>query len=111
MRGFVSFLLFAAFFFFMMRFGCGAHAGHGGNSGGHGSGPTEGASASSSIDPVCGMRVKGDTGYAKMYRGSQYRFCSRDCLDKFDASPDQYLARQAGSARPVDTMGHGGHPS
>ena len=29
MEGLVSLLLFAAFFYFMMRFGCGAHMGHG----------------------------------------------------------------------------------
>ena len=36
MSGLVTFLLFAAAFFFMMRFGCGAQAGHGGHHGGHG---------------------------------------------------------------------------
>ena len=29
-----------------------------------------------SVDPVCGMQVAGDTGYAKMFRGTGYRFCS-----------------------------------
>ena len=31
MSGLLGFLLFAALFFVMMRFGCGAHAGHGGH--------------------------------------------------------------------------------
>ena len=34
MSGLVSFLLFAAVFYFMMRFGCGAHMVHG-HGGGH----------------------------------------------------------------------------
>ena len=37
MEGLFSFLLFAVFFYLMMRFGCGAHMGHGGhgNQAGH----------------------------------------------------------------------------
>ncbi len=31
MSGFVSLLLFAGFFYLMMRFGCGAHMVHGGH--------------------------------------------------------------------------------
>jgi hypothetical protein len=64
MEGLGSLLLFAAFFYFMMRFGCrahmvhghgggrGEHAGHGGHAGqgGHEQGP-------SAKDPVCGMDV------------------------------------------------------
>lgn len=109
MSGLVTFLLFGAVFFLMMRFGCGAHAGHGGH-GDHEAGPGMGsnASLSASVDPVCGMRVEGDTGYARMYRGAAYRFCSRDCLDKFDASPDQYTARQPSTG---GHEGHGGHAS
>jgi YHS domain-containing protein len=98
MSGLVSFLLFGALFFFMMRFGCGAHAGHGGHDGGHGEAAP--ARPPNDIDPVCGMPVKPDSGYAKLYRGVQYRFCSRDCLDKFDASPDQYLTPKH------DVVGH-----
>ncbi len=106
MSGLVSFLLFGGFFFLMMRFGCGAHAGHGGHakhgdpSAGHG---VDGnAPLTPSVDPVCGMRVAGDTGYAKMFRGTAYRFCSRDCLDKFDATPEQYVGPQPSGG------GHGG---
>lgn len=82
MEGLGSFLLFAVFFYLMMRFGCGAHMvhgyGHGGSSGKH-------------IDPVCGMEVETDQGYGKMYEGQLYRFCTRSCLDKFDADPERYL--------------------
>lgn len=95
MSGLVSFLLFGALFFVMMRFGCGAHAGHGGHQGGHGEHDND--SPSAAVDPVCGMAVALDKGYTKVYRGQSYRFCSRDCLDKFEASPDQYLSPQHGA--------------
>ena len=103
MSGLVSFLLFAGVFFFLMRLGCGAHAGHGGHHADHGDRSRE--RPTSGVDPVCGMRVEPDSGYAKMYRGVQYRFCSRECLDKFEVSPDQYLAQKH------DVIGHQGHES
>ena len=71
MQGLFSLLMFAAFFYFMMRFGCGAHMVHG--HGGHGGGHKHGG------DGAVG-------------------FCSRACLDKFEANPDQYLTK-AGGAR------------
>jgi YHS domain-containing protein len=75
----------------MMRFGCGAHMVHGG----HGSHGNHGQPAESGdTDPVCGMQVAADSGYAKVYQGKQYRFCSRNCLDKFDADPQQYLGKE-----------------
>ena len=102
MSGLVSFLLFAAFFFVMMRFGCGAHAGHGGH---HRNYQKPGADASASgTDPVCGMAVAADSGYAKVYQGVQIRFCSRVCLDKFDASPDKYRGQP-----PKVAAAHAGH--
>ena len=91
MDGLFSLLLFAVFFYLMMRYGCGAHMvhGHGGHGGhaGHGE-----ESASQSVDPVCDMEVEPDKGYTKMYEGRQYRLCSRACLDRFEASPQQYAA-------------------
>ena len=104
MSGLLSFLLFGALFFFMMRFGCGPHAGHGGHANHrHGSGsdgPIESGqqSLTAGIDPVCGMKVDAEVGYLKMFRGKSYRFCSRDCLDKFEAEPDRYAA-QPGSGQ------------
>ena len=91
MQGFLSLLLFAAFFYFMMRFGCGAHMvhGHGGHGGHEGSSPPEG----NRKDPVCGMEVAPGAGYAKMQQGRQYRFCSRKCLDQFEADSQRYVAR------------------
>ncbi|MFZ5502553.1 MAG: YHS domain-containing protein [Pseudomonadota bacterium] len=87
MEGLFSLLLFALFFYVMMRFGCGAHMIHGG----HGQ---HTAGSGDSTDPVCGMQVSADSGYTKMHQGTQYRFCSRSCLDKFDANPQQYLKKE-----------------
>lgn len=96
MPGVLSLLLFAAFFYFMMRFGCGAHVVHGhGAHGGRGSGGDE--AGGSSTDPVCHMPVPIDQGYSKTHLGRPYRFCSRACLDKFDASPTRYLTDPGGA--------------
>ena len=107
MSGLLSFLLFGALFFVMMRFGCGSHVGHGGH-GGHGahSPQRDGKNAQpvtppthhtldSGVDPVCGMKVEPGTGYASVYQSQTVRFCSRDCLDKFESQPQQYLGAGA----------------
>ncbi|ALP53762.1 metal ion permease [Candidatus Tenderia electrophaga] len=96
MDGLLTFLIFAGLFYVMMRFGCGAHMVHGhGDHSGHGSG------GGKHIDPVCGMEVEVDKGYGKMYEGTLYRFCSKSCLDKFDANPEQY------PNKPPDSGEHG----
>jgi YHS domain-containing protein len=82
MEGVLTLLVFAGVFYLMMRFGCGAHRVHG-----HG----EGGAQATGRDPVCGMSVPTDQGYAKVHRGTAYRFCSRKCLDQFDADPERYL--------------------
>jgi len=83
MEGLISLLLFAALFYLMMRFGCGAHMVHG-HGAGHGA-------KSKHKDPVCGMDVDPEQGYGKMHDGTLYRFCSRRCLDAFEAEPARYL--------------------
>jgi YHS domain-containing protein len=85
----ISFLLFAALFYFMMRFGCGSHMvhGHHGHEGRDGRGPGFGGS---SRDPVCGREVEPGRGYSEVFGGQTYRFCSRRCLDQFDAKPEQF---------------------
>ena len=92
MRGLLTLLLYAAFFYLMMRFGCGAHMvhGHGGHDHeGHGAcGPGEG----SDKDPVCGMAVAPGQGYTKSYEGRVLNFCSRKCLDSFETEPQRYVA-------------------
>ncbi len=88
MDGLLLLLVFAGVFYFMMRFGCGAHMVHGHS--GHSK------AGEKTIDPVCGVEVAIDKGYGKMYEGTLYRFCSRDCLDKFDADPGYYLSHGRG---------------
>jgi YHS domain-containing protein len=96
MEGLFSLLVFAGLFYFMMRFGCGAHMVHGHSGhGGHGGGEQR-EGTSRAIDPICGMEVAPDKGYTKMYEGRQYRLCSRACLDKFEANPRQYTAPAEG---------------
>ena len=86
----LSFLLFAALFYLMMRYGCGAHMVHGrhGKHEGHGGGGPE----ESHKDPVCGMAVGPGQGYSKNYQGRELHFCSKQCLDKFDSQPERYVA-------------------
>ena len=45
-----------------------------------------------SKDPVCGMEIDPLEGYGKMHVGQLYRFCSKACLEQFEAEPDKYLA-------------------
>jgi|AZID01.1.fsa_nt_gi YHS domain-containing protein len=89
MDGLLSLLLFGGVFLLMMRFGCGAHVMHGG----HDKQPHQrnGEGETDHIDPVCGMTVDPNEGYGKVYQGNLYRFCSRDCLDRFDADPEAYM--------------------
>ena len=94
MQGLFSLLMFAAFFYFMMRFGCGAHMVHG--HGGHGGHEPRGNPEGTTKDPVCGMDVAPGTGYSKMHQGRTYQLCSRKCLDQFDAEPQRYVANTGG---------------
>ena len=107
MEGILWLLAIAGFFYFMMRFGCGAHMVHGhgghGNHGGqgdsdgvvkgdgtHGGHAVQGSVGRDPTDPVCGMEVDPASGYGRVYEGKEYRFCSRTCLDQFDAEPGRY---------------------
>ncbi len=85
----LSLLLFAGLFYFMMRGGCGSHAVHGHHHAGHSDvpGPAK--------DPVCGTEVEQERGYSEVFSGREYRFCSRKCLDKFDAEPQLFASRRA----------------
>jgi YHS domain-containing protein len=86
----VSFLLFAGLFYFMMRLGCGAHAVHGH----HHAGRAE-ATGRAKKDLVCDMYVEQGRGYSEVFSGREYRFCSRKCLDKFDAEPQRFASGRA----------------
>jgi YHS domain-containing protein len=94
MDSFLSFLLFAVLFYVMMRFGCGAHMVHGH----HGSDKTEPAGDDKHVDPVCGKTVDPNEGYGKMHADHLYRFCSRQCLDTFEAEPARYTSKQLEAA-------------
>lgn len=96
MEGLGSLLLFALTFYFMMRFGCGAHMIHG--HGGHSDRGDASAQPGDRKDPVCGMDVAAGQGYSKMHEGRQLQFCSKQCLDKFELSPERYGAH-AGATR------------
>lgn len=90
MEGLLWLLVFGAGFYLMMRFGCGAHRVHGHD---HVSGAEHGAQggAAGGRDPVCGMQVADDSGYTKAHEGTRYRFCSKSCLEKFEANPANYV--------------------
>jgi putative ABC transport system ATP-binding protein len=48
-------------------------------------------------DPVCGMRVDEWTAtLITEHRGERVVFCSRRCLERFEANPDAYVAEAAG---------------
>lgn len=85
----VSFLLFAALFYFMMRFGCGSHMVHGHRRRERHDGAEPRVDVASQ-DPVCGMEVEPGRGYSEVFRGHRYQFCSRNCLDQFDANPQKF---------------------
>ena len=90
MDGLISLLLFAGAFYLMMRFGCGAHTVHGG----HGKHGHKDDTDVKHVDPVCGMQISPEEGYGKMHDGRLFRFCSRDCLDSFDAEPEKFLNKE-----------------
>lgn len=96
MDGLFSFLLFAGFFYFMMRVGCGSHAIHG-RGHGHGRQQHEKRHMTQAVDPVCGKSLSDDEGYGKMHNGNLYRFCSQKCLQTFESQPAEFL-RQSDKA-------------
>jgi YHS domain-containing protein len=42
-------------------------------------------------DPVCGRAVPEETQFAMVYQAEQYRFCSKECRNKFIQDPRRYL--------------------
>jgi YHS domain-containing protein len=90
-KSLLSLLIWGGLFFFMMRYGCGAHimGGHG-HHGGH-----EGA-GSATKDPVCGMDVDPQRpAGASVHEGKTYYFCSASCRDQFERSPQKYVSASA----------------
>jgi YHS domain-containing protein len=47
-------------------------------------------------DPVCGMKVdEKKAGATSSYQGQTYHFCSQECKQKFDKSPQQFAKKTA----------------
>jgi Cu+-exporting ATPase len=46
-------------------------------------------------DPVCGMQVASDTDLRHVHEGTEYRFCSRHCLERFRAGPERFVNQGA----------------
>lgn len=89
--GFLWLLIFAGLIYVMIRFGCGshkAHASHGDQ--GQARHSIAGSDRDLRNDPVCGMPVSPGQGYVENREGRQFRFCSKQCLDKFDAELQRY---------------------
>jgi len=42
-------------------------------------------------DPVCGMSVPADTLHKTLFKGDEFRFCSPNCLRKFQENPGQFF--------------------
>ena len=102
--------LIAAFFFLMMRGGCGSHVmghGHHDHAGGTGGSGPVGPAAATAIDPVCGMQVETATAKTSVYRGTAYYFCSSQHRDAFENNPDSYLNRSVPMAGQQGTQTHG----
>ncbi|MGE6607715.1 YHS domain-containing protein [Halomonas sp. NPDC076908] len=95
------FLLWAAILFLMMRFGCGAHVmGHRHGRSNHGDDSREDPHATEGlkwippaedVDPVCGKTVRTERAKPSVHDGHVFYFCSRDCRERFEAAPEQYL--------------------
>lgn len=91
MDGLLTLLFYALIFYFMMRFGCGAHMTHG-----HHGAKSDDKSDDKSVqtvvfvDPVCGNKVQEDQGYGELVDGHLFRFCSKECLNTFDENITEY---------------------
>jgi Cu+-exporting ATPase len=50
------------------------------------------------LDPVCGMTISPADSVGEVeYRGHTYYFCNQSCLDRFKASPEEFVGPGAGS--------------
>lgn len=96
-------------------FGLGGH-GHGGHGGGdRGEGSNTSAQPPAAvIDPVSGVAVRAADALTSVFRGQVYYFASKENRDRFEASPEEFAAKVAGSvaspdatSRPSHGRGHG----
>ena len=97
MEALLYFGIWAAFFFVMMRFGCGAHImGHANKTAQdkpaqNGESEVRWVPPKKDADPVCGKTVTTDNAKPSVYAGNVYYFCSRECREVFEAAPDIYV--------------------
>lgn len=101
MNALFYFLIWAAIIFVMMRFGCGAHVmGHGHRKAKHGGARHSGQKNAEGlrwippvkdVDPVCGKTVSTDKAKPSVHDGNVYYFCSRECRERFESAPEQYV--------------------
>jgi P-type Cu+ transporter len=66
--------------------------------------------ATTVIDPVCGMTV--DPAHAagsSAQNGQSYSFCSGSCKSKFDKAPDKYVGAGKKTAEAASCCGGAGH--
>lgn len=116
MDGLLQILLFGGAMFLMMKFGCGSHmSGHShgkdkdGKSAAHGGGCCGGGKKKNTViestvgkdmppkqdsDPVCGQTVFTDRAKTSLYNGLVYFFCSNECREMFEDSPDKYQVNE-----------------
>ncbi len=87
-------LSFALVFYLAMRGGWGAEMVHGAHLVRHseaGGRPDPAWARDDSLDPVCGMKVAADEGWAHVLDGRTYRFCSKSCRTRFEADPRAFV--------------------
>ncbi len=51
---------------------------------------SQASSAQEATDPVCGMQVNPAEAEKAEHDGKTYYFCSSDCREQFEASPDDF---------------------
>lgn len=113
METILYFLFWAGLFFFMMRFGCGAHIMGHGNPGTSRDRPSSSTTdvrwtaPETDTDPVCGISVQTRNAKSAVHNGHVYYFCSRECRERFEAAPDSYLAEAGGTIPDTKEQAHG----
>ena len=56
-------------------------------------------------DPVCGMEVdEEDVAGKTMFKGVTYFFCALVCKEKFESTPDRYIASQYSNYEEGESM-------
>lgn len=93
------FAFWGAAIFLMMRFGCGAHVmrrRRGASAGQSSGGPQANTdlrwiAPQRDADPVCDKTIATAGAKSSVFDGRVFYFCSRECREVFEASPDAYV--------------------